>query len=124
MNWGAEDVDHEHRRQGYLSGGYHFVIRRNGKVEPCRYRDDVGAHARGYNERSVGICLIGGVTEKDVNKAEDNFTPEQWAALAPLVKDLLKIYPGCKVIGHNEVAKKACPSFNVQEWWAGVNTAN
>jgi Negative regulator of beta-lactamase expression len=118
MDWGAAEIDELHRKQGYLSGGYHYVIRRNGVVEPGRYRDDVGAHARGYNERSVGVCLIGGVTEKDVNKAENNFTPEQFASLKKLVTDLLTVYPGCEVIGHRDVAKKACPSFDAKAWWA------
>lgn len=132
MDWGASDIDECHRRQGYLSGGYHFVIKRNGKVEPGRYRDDVGAHARGYNDRSVGICLIGGISEGrpkgnerwasgQVGDPENNFTPEQFSALEKLIADLLTVYPGCKIIGHNEVAKKACPSFDVQAWLAERN---
>jgi N-acetylmuramoyl-L-alanine amidase len=118
MNWGVREVDECHRREGYLSCGYHYVIRRDGTVEPGRYRDDVGAHARGYNDRSVGICLIGGVTEKNVDKPENNFTEEQFTALKKLVADLLTVYPGCEVIGHRDVANKACPSFDAKVWWA------
>lgn len=117
MNWGVVEIDECHRREGYLSCGYHFVIKRDGKVEPGRCRDEVGAHARGYNDRSVGVCLVGGVTEKDVTKAENNFTPEQFTALATLTAGLLRVYPGCSVIGHRDVARKDCPSFDAKAWW-------
>ena len=117
---GVGEIDRWHRARGFLKVGYHYVIRRNGDVELGRSLNEAGAHASGYNNRSIGICLVGGVSEKDVNTAENNFTQEQWAALVPLLRDMKARFPKAKIIGHREVAKKACPSFDVQERLKGV----
>lgn len=114
MDIGRKEIDRWHRQKGWLKIGYHFVIRRNGTVEKGRDLSEAGAHAVGYNDRSLGICLIGGVN--DQMKAEANFTQAQWSALIRLLKELKALYPDAKIIGHNEVASKSCPSFNVQEW--------
>jgi len=122
MDIGAKEIDRWHRERGWLGIGYHWVIRRDGTVERGRDVDQVGAHAKGFNDKSVGICLVGGIHEtliKDRHpKPEANFTPEQWEALDVLVDQMLGMYPGAEVIGHNEVADKACPAFNVQDWLA------
>lgn len=116
---GRAEIDKWHRQKGWFEIGYHFVIRRNGKVETGRELMEVGAHAEGYNSVSVGVCLVGGVNEKNIPEA--NFTEAQWTALIALIKNLKAKFPGAKIIGHNEVAKKACPSFNVQKWLRTVN---
>lgn len=117
MDIGAKEIDNWHRAKGYFGIGYHYAIRRNGKVELGRPLDKAGAHAKGHNETSIGVCLVGGIDDR--GNPENNFTPEQWAELAKLVTDLQGRFGALKVIGHNEVAAKACPSFNVQEWLAG-----
>jgi N-acetylmuramoyl-L-alanine amidase len=109
-----ETIDLWHRQRGWRMIGYHYVINRDGKVEEGRSLETVGAHAKGYNKSSVGICMCGGLGED--GKPETNFTKEQWDALAELVYDLERKFPEINVIGHNEVAPKACPTFNVQEW--------
>lgn len=114
---GAKEIDNWHRAKGYFGIGYHYVIRRNGEVELGRPLDKAGAHAKGHNETSIGICLVGGIDDR--GNPENNFTPEQWAELAKLVTDLQGRFGALKVIGHNEVAAKACPSFNVQKWLEG-----
>lgn len=119
MDIGRKEINEWHVNKGWSGIGYHFVIRRNGKVEIGRAIEEIGAHAEGYNSVSVGVCLVGGVNDKNIPEA--NFTPAQWAALTDLLKKLKGKYPKAKIIGHNEVAKKACPSFNVQKWLATVN---
>ena len=110
----AREIDRWHRQRGWLKIGYHFVIKRDGSIEIGRDFNDIGAHARGHNSYSVGVCLVGGLN--DESKPENNFTEAQWGMLSILVDGLSAKYPEAKIIGHNEVADKACPSFDVQEW--------
>jgi len=94
------------------------VIRRDGTVEKGRDDSVVGAHVQGFNENSVGICMVGGVSADDVNKAQNNFTPKQFASLKTLLVDLKKKYPKAKIQGHKDFpgVAKACPSFDVKAW--------
>lgn len=107
-------IDKWHRQRGWRKIGYHFVINRDGKVEEGRAKDEVGAHVKGKNKNSLGICLIGGIDDK--GNAESNYTKEQWKALEKLVDYLLDEFGDIEVSGHNEYAAKACPCFNVKEW--------
>lgn len=113
---GAAEIDAWHRQRGFDRIGYHFVIRRNGFVEPGRDITEVGAHAKGYNWKSVGICLVGGGRQEPVG----DYTPAQWDSLRGLVVELKKVYPEAEVLGHRDLpdVKKACPVFDVRSWWA------
>lgn len=116
MDTDAKTIDRWHRERGFLKIGYHFVIKRDGEKELGRDLMEAGAHVKSYNHKSIGICLIGGVSETDINVPEDNFTNEQWLTLKNLIIDLKEQFPDAKIKGHNEVSSKACPSFDVQEW--------
>ena len=110
----AAEIARWHRARGWSDIGYHFVIRRDGTIEPGREATRQGAHARGVNNRSVGLCLVGGLDE--AGEPADHFTAGQWVSLERLVGALKLIWPDAQVIGHNEVSAKACPSFDVQAW--------
>jgi len=126
----AQDINATHKVRGFSSWGYHYYIRKNGKVEPMRPLDEPGAHARGHNARSIGVCYEGGL---DINgKPADTRTLSQQIALHALVNNLLKKFPGCKVKGHRELSPdknydgiidrsewvKECPCFDVSgEVW-------
>ena len=118
MNIGAEEIKKWHvDERGWSDIGYHFVITRDGTKELGRGLDLSGAHARAVNGTSVGICLVGGLSED--NKPENNFTLEQFLTLKDLIKELKMKYPDAKkIIGHYQVepAKPHCPGFNVPEW--------
>lgn len=118
MDIGADEVRQWHKDKGWRDIGYHYVIRRNGSVEKGRPEDEVGAHAKGYNLDSIGICLIGGKKSGE-EKAEFNFTMKQLMALDHLIKIKLKDYPGSMVSGHNQLSSKSCPCFNVPEFVEG-----
>lgn len=111
----AFQIDEWHKKLGWKEIGYHFVIRRNGEVEKGRDIEIVGAHCKGQNKNSIGICLIGGISES--GNSENNFTENQFHALRALVAELKKQYPGATLHGHNEFAAKDCPCFNVQEFF-------
>ncbi len=115
----AEDIDRWHKEKGFDKIGYHYFIKRNGNIENGRLESETGAHAYGYNSKSLGICLAGGVTEDDITVSENNFTKEQFESLDRLVEQIENTYLGIKVIGHNEISTKDCPGFNVQEWLNG-----
>ena len=115
MDIDAETIRNWHvNERGWRDIGYHKVIKRNGDVEDGRDVRDSGAHAAGYNSKSVGVCMVGGMAED--NSAENNFTAQQWTALLDLVKQIKVDYPEANVIGHNEISEKECPSFDVQQW--------
>ncbi len=103
--------------------GYHKVIRRDGTIENGRELTTPGAHARGFNHVSWGICLVGGV-ESDNKTPEANYTHAQWEALLWLVNDMKKEVPSAEVLGHRDLpnVNKGCPSFDVREWWKQMNT--
>ena len=117
QDFGAADIRRWHKAQGWRDIGYHFVIRRDGKVEKGRALDAIGSHVKGHNADSVGICLVGGIDDKTWQPA-DNFTPAQWKSLKQLVDTLVKRYPAAKVLGHRDFPKvqKACPCFDAKLW--------
>ncbi len=117
MDIGAKEIDRWHRAKGWFRIGYHFVIRRDGSVEYGRELNTVGAHAVGFNERSVGVCLVGGLAE-DGKTSNNNYTPAQWLTLDKLVSELESQFPQAKVVGHRDLLSTQCPAFNVKEWQA------
>jgi N-acetyl-anhydromuramyl-L-alanine amidase AmpD len=103
------DIRRWHQQNGWADIGYHYVIRTDGVTEIGREDSVVGAHAYGYNESSIGVCMIG----------NDKYNGVQWHRLRELVAQLVTKYPDAKVIGHNEISHKSCPGFDVQEWFKG-----
>lgn len=128
---GVREIDGWHRQLGWLSIGYHYVIRRDGTVEQGRPSHVVGSHVAGKNSDSIGICLIGGISQK-TGKAEMNYTEAQLQALFMLVQSMRDAYPNARVVGHRDLSPdkdgdgvveehewlKACPCFNVGKWYA------
>ena len=102
--------------RGWSDIGYHFIIELDGSVREGRPMHKVGAHTKGHNSSSFGICYVGGVD--DSNKPKDTRTKAQKDALKKLVAGLLEDYPEASVHGHNEFSSKACPSFDVQKEFA------
>lgn len=111
----AEMVDRWHKQNGWAGIGYHYLIRRDGMIEPGRPIDDQGAHVSGHNQYSVGICLAGGIDSR--KRPENNFTPQQWASLKAILRQLRGIYPSARILGHKDLNPgKACPCFDVAAW--------
>ena len=104
---GAADVHRWHLHRGWSGIGYHFVIRRNGQIEPGRGIEKKGAHVANFNAKSIGISLAGGVAS-DGQTPVDNFTDDQLLAARDIVLDLMATYRVLRsdVMGHNEVIAK------------------
>lgn len=113
----VEDITKWHKERGFITIGYHYVIYLDGSVHLGRNLQEQGAHCTGQNKYSIGVCYIGGVSS-DGKTAKDTRTDEQKKALISLVKSLMKKYDlvSSQVYGHYHFAKKACPSFNVEDF--------
>lgn len=125
----AADIRHWHcdpvseGGRGWKQVGYTDLVHLDGKVERLvdnnedAWVDDweITNGAAGYNSVSRHVVYSGGLA-KDGKTAKDTRTTAQRTALADYVKDFHKRFPKVRIIGHNEVAAKACPSFDVQKW--------
>lgn len=117
MDIGVNEIRRWHvKERGFSDIGYHYIIRRNRKIEEGRHIEFIGAHCLGQNRDSIGVCLIGGShrLEDGTTVPKFNFTYDQIEALKELVKTIKdKFSSVSKIYGHNNFAKKKCPTFDV-----------
>lgn len=104
---------------GWSDIGYHWLIDRDGTHIEGREEAAIGAHTKGHNARSIGVCLIGGHGSNEADDPGQHFTGPQLDALRSMIERLRRDYPGATVHGHNEFAAKACPGFNVAGFMSG-----
>jgi len=111
----AAQIDRWHKDRGWSGIGYHYVIRFDGTIEKGREDNEKGAHARGLNGKSLGICLSG---HGDIAVP----TVSQVSALVSLCANLCDRHgiDKARVLGHREIARagapdprKTCPGKNV-----------
>ena len=110
----AAQIDSWHRQRGFHLGiGYHYVVRRNGAIEPGRPEYMVGAHCKNHNAHSIGVCYEGGLDIR--GQPADTRTPQQKAALRQLLAELHGRYPRALIVGHHDLNPlKACPCYDVR----------
>lgn len=115
----VEDIRKMHKARGWSDVGYHYIIPLDGQIEMGRPREKIGAHAKGFNRNSIGICYIGGVDKNNVPK--DTRTDAQKEALRCIVKDMLEQYPGAEVKGHRDLSPDLNNDGIIQKWeWVKV----
>jgi N-acetylmuramoyl-L-alanine amidase len=114
-NINIRTVDEWHRKRGLLKVGYHFFIKRNGCIEVGRGPNDIGAHTKDHDSDSVSVCMAGGLNTRGVTAPD--YTKGQLESLFVLVKTLKYMYSDAEVVGHRDLSKTDCPSFDVKEWW-------
>ena len=105
-----------HKARGFADIGYHFYITRDGETHPCRPVHQIGAHATGWNDKSIGICYEGGLDEN--GRIADTRTYAQKCALLDLLRQLKTDYPKAKILGHYQLSeniRKACPCFDAKQ---------
>ena len=113
--------------RGWKQVGYTDIIHLAGTVERLVDNNEdanvdpweITNGAKGYNSVSRHVVYAGGMT-KDMSKPKDTRTPAQLRAMENYVKDFHKRFPSVRIIGHNEVAAKACPSFDVRKWLKSI----
>lgn len=102
----AETIHRWHKARGWSGIGYHYVITEDGAIDNGRPEYWHGAHVRGHNAHSIGICLIG----------IDRFTPDQMDALRGLLIRLHGKYPEAVIVGHRDLTpSKTCPNFDIRD---------
>lgn len=112
----AKQMERDHQRRGFRTIGYHFYITADGTTYHPRLIGEVGAHVKGLNHCSIGVCYEGGLDES--GKPADTRTPKQKESLLELLTMLKAIYPKAMIVGHNQLAHnppKACPCFNAEK---------
>lgn len=107
----AAEIDRWHRERGFRYIGYHYVVGLDGRIERGRPESETGAHCKGHNARSIGVCYVGGLSSNG-KVALDTRTDEQRVALTELIMELKERYPGARVYGHRDFANKECPCFD------------
>ena len=110
-NFEVAEIRKWHLARGFNDIGYHFYIDLYGEIHKGRDISKIGAHCKGHNRNSIGICYCGGV-EADGKTPKDTRTEKQKDALLSVLYTLKALYPKAKIYSHNEFANKACPSFD------------
>ena len=120
----AAQIDSWHRERGFHLGiGYHYVIRRNGEIEPGRPEWMIGAHCHvkghHYNSHSIGICYEGGLDAR--GQPDDTRTAVQKATMRQLLEDLHQRYPRAMIVGHRDLSHdRDCPCFDAYKEYADL----
>lgn len=129
-----KQINEAHVARGFGKWGYHYYIRKDGRVVPMRAENEVGAHDNcmvpgmkvSYNRMSIGICYEGGLDAS--GRAADTRTPAQKEAMARLVQDIASRHEILDVLGHRDTSPdkngngvieqsewlKECPCFDVK----------
>jgi N-acetylmuramoyl-L-alanine amidase len=128
---GSAQIAIMHKARGFDDIGYALVVCRDGRVQTGEALGKRGAHVKGLNSVSVGVCMVGGVDEN--GKSENNFTEEQWKAAKHVFEFLTLLYPDAQHCGHRDLSPdsdgdgrvqrheflKDCPCYSVSQWIEG-----
>ena len=129
----ADDIRHWHTDpvskggRGWKQVGYTDMIHLDGSVERLVKNNEDAAvdpweitnGVKGYNSVSRHIVYVGGLS-RDGKSAKDTRTTAQRRSLEAYCRQFHNRFPDVKIVGHNELAAKDCPNFNVQTWLKAV----
>ncbi|MBQ6869456.1 MAG: N-acetylmuramoyl-L-alanine amidase, partial [Alistipes sp.] len=108
--------------RGWKQVGYTDMFHLDGSVERLVENNEdawvdgweITNGAKGYNAVSRHIVYVGGCDKK--MKPKDTRTQAQRDALKAYVLDFHRRHPKVRIVGHCDLAAKACPSFDVAAW--------
>ena len=118
-DYSVDTIRKWHLQRGFSDIGYHYIIYRDGSIHTGRDESVIGAHCKGHNSNSIGVCYIGGVAA-DGKTPKDTRTSEQRQSLLKLLKELKVKYPKASIHGHRDFANKACPSFDATKEYSSI----
>ena len=106
------DIDKWHKQRGFSQIGYHKVIEIDGQVVNGRPETTQGAHAKGTNHDSLGVCVVG-------NFENASPTANQISSLVKVLIEWCKKYKlkSTDIYGHTNApggtTKTSCPGRNL-----------
>ena len=118
-DYSVDTIRKWHLQRGFSDIGYHYIIYRDGSIHTGRDESVIGAHCKGHNSNSIGVCYIGGCAS-DGKTPKDTRTTEQRQSLLKLLKELKVKYPKASIHGHRDFANKACPSFDATKEYSSI----
>lgn len=97
----------------HLDGSIERLVSNNedAEVDPWEVTNGV----KGYNDVSRHVVYVGGVA-RDGTTPRDTRTAAQRRAMERYVREFHRVFPTVRIVGHNELSAKACPSFDVKRW--------
>ena len=98
--------------------GYHIILTPDKGFSYLRDFNLASNGVAGRNTRSINIAYIGGIDRN--GRPLDNRTEMQRRLMERIISEFRTKRPNIKVRGHNEVSNKACPSFNVKDFYKGM----
>lgn len=101
-NGDVQSIHNQHLGQGWSGIGYHFYVRKDGKVYSGRPINMVGGHTTNYNSVSVGVCFEG-------NFENEKMKAKQLDSGRELIAYLKSKYPNAKVKKHRDFNATVCP---------------
>ena len=127
QEWSVDRIRRSHINRGFSDIGYHYYITKDGKIHNGRDIAKNGAHVKGHNLASIGVCYEGGLNED--RKGTDTRTDEQKNTMEILLMGLKLIWPKAVIKGHRDYSPdldgdgiiephefiKACPCFDAIE---------
>lgn len=128
-NIGSVEINEIHNQLGHDGIGYHYVIRRDGRLQRGRPPNKVGDHApvNNHNLRSLGVVLVGGInastgaSNSSELRSAQSFTREQFTTLEKFLSVFYQRYPGGQVFGHNDIdVEEFDPYFDVPDYVEAV----
>ncbi|MBY0598689.1 peptidoglycan recognition protein family protein [Bacillus bingmayongensis] len=104
--WDVHKTHEFHQKvRGWSGIGYNYFIEEDGTVFEGRGLY-IGAHAKGYNSETIGICMTGNFDKYDPTLA-------QMESLHSLCRDFMEQFSICEahILGHRELegVTKTCP---------------
>ena len=96
----------DHKARGWTDIGYHYGIDFEGDVHFLRPVNKSGAHVKGRNSYSIGICILG----------LDGFKEHQLKQAGKLCESLCNLLGLSQkaIRGHYEFSSKTCPNFDIE----------
>ena len=101
----AQDIHQWHKNKGWAGIGYHYFISKEGVIFGCRQRNTIGAHTKGYNQNSIGVCFEGDFNKEAMTDAQCS------GEVISFLFFLGQAYPDSKFVFRDELKDRPIPAI-------------